>query len=163
MWARACRIKVGQACHGWNVNSCVPDTWGGWAPHKPCGAGHGIRMQGKWQLCRTPTLLFFVKGKISFSYLLYFTFLCTSLPLFQYSFFLSLTSCSILSFFPSFLCSMKTVSYVRTAHAAWDQWSIQLSILPPAVAMYGRVRTRQVNDTFMLLLSQTPIIFMSSA
>lgn len=33
----------------------------------------------------------------------------------QYSFFLSLTSCSTLSFFPSFLCSVKTVNYVRTA------------------------------------------------
>lgn len=33
----------------------------------------------------------------------------------QYSFFLSLTSCSTLSFFPSFLCSVKIANYIRTA------------------------------------------------
>lgn len=36
-------------------------------------------------------------------------------PFFQYAFFFSLTSCSTLSFSPSFLCSLKTINYVRTA------------------------------------------------
>lgn len=81
--SKACRIKAAEACHGWNVNSCVSDTWGDWAPHKPCGAGHRIRMQGRWQLCITPPHLFFIKGNnIPISCLpLYFIFPCTSLPL----------------------------------------------------------------------------------
>lgn len=87
-WARACRIKVGQACHGWNVNSWVSNSWGDWAPHKPCGAGHGIRMQERWQLCRTPEHLIFVKENIiPISWIPpYFIFLCTSPPFFYIHF-----------------------------------------------------------------------------
>lgn len=62
--------------------------------------------------------IFSLSKKISYQspvFLYISSFFAPLFPFFQYSFFLSLTSCSTLSFSPSFLCSMKTVNYVRTA------------------------------------------------
>lgn len=82
MWVRACRIKVVQACHGWNVNSCMSDTHEVPAPHKPRGAVHGIRMQRRWQLCRTPMLFFVKRGTYQSTVFLYISAFFTPLFLF---------------------------------------------------------------------------------
>lgn len=159
MWARACRIKVGQACHGWNVNSCMSETWGDWAPHKPCGAGHRIRVQGRWQICKTPTHLYFVKENIiTISCLpMYFMSLHFSSPLFNIHFSFLLLAV-IHSHFLSPFIEMKNISYVRTG--------MLLETNGPSSRGFClqqwlcRVTRRQVNYAFSLILSQTPIIFM---
>lgn len=98
------------------ILACLtPEETGLHTNHVVQDTGSGCREDGSF--AEHPRI-FSLSKKMSYQspvFLCISSFFAPLFPFFQYAFFFSLTSCSTLSFSRSFLCSVKTINYVRTA------------------------------------------------